>query len=156
VFQGCLVVVSHDNFFVNRVAEHLFVFQGDGVVNDFQGSYDDYLEYRRESKQTSGKVKTTGVTDEPLSPEAIAIPAASKPAADVTQLTKDGKKELARLEKELESLAAERARLEKELCAASVAMPLDGALMGSLGASIGALMVQVAEKEERWMQLNVL
>lgn len=49
VFDGCLVVVSHDNFFVNRVAEHLFVFQGDGVVRDFQGSYTDYLEYRQEA-----------------------------------------------------------------------------------------------------------
>lgn len=48
VFEGCLVLVSHDNFFVNRVAEHLFVFQGDGVVRDFQGSYTEYLEYRRE------------------------------------------------------------------------------------------------------------
>ena len=37
VFDGCLVVVSHDNFFVNRVAEHLFVFEGDGVVRDFEG-----------------------------------------------------------------------------------------------------------------------
>lgn len=49
VFDGCLVVVSHDNFFVNRVAEHLFVFQGDGVVRDFQGSYTDYLEYRQDT-----------------------------------------------------------------------------------------------------------
>ena len=38
VFEGCLVVVSHDNFFVNRVAEHLFVFEGDGVVRDFEGT----------------------------------------------------------------------------------------------------------------------
>jgi ATPase subunit of ABC transporter with duplicated ATPase domains len=49
-FQGCLVLVSHDNFFVNRVAEHLFVFEGDGVVRDFLGSYDDYLEYRKEAR----------------------------------------------------------------------------------------------------------
>lgn len=51
VFEGCLVVVSHDNFFVNRVAEHLFVFQGDGIVRDFQGSYAEYLDYRQESLQ---------------------------------------------------------------------------------------------------------
>ena len=38
VFDGCLVVVSHDNFFVNRVAEHLFLFEGDGVVRDFEGA----------------------------------------------------------------------------------------------------------------------
>ena len=38
MFEGCLVVVSHDNFFVNRVAEHLFVFEGDGVVRDFEGT----------------------------------------------------------------------------------------------------------------------
>jgi len=48
VFEGCLVIVSHDNYFVNRVAEHLFVFEGDGIVRDFQGSYTDYLNYRRD------------------------------------------------------------------------------------------------------------
>jgi ABC transport system ATP-binding/permease protein len=42
-FEGCLVVVSHDNFFVNRVARHLFVFEGDGVVRDFLGSFTEYL-----------------------------------------------------------------------------------------------------------------
>ena len=42
VFEGCLVVVSHDNFFVNRVAEHLFVFEGDGVVRDFEGIVSSY------------------------------------------------------------------------------------------------------------------
>ena len=60
VFEGCLVVVSHDNFFVNRVAEHLFVFQGDGVVRDFQGCYDDYLEYRRESKKLLTRENANG------------------------------------------------------------------------------------------------
>ncbi len=49
-YQGCLLVVSHDNFFVNRVAKHLFVFQGEGVVRDFHGSYTEYLEYRRDQK----------------------------------------------------------------------------------------------------------
>ena len=54
-YQGCLLVVSHDNFFVNRVAEHLFVFQGEGVVRDFHGSYTEYLEYRRDQKQHIAK-----------------------------------------------------------------------------------------------------
>ena len=45
VFDGCLVVVSHDNFFVNRVAEHLFVFEGDGVVRDFEGTYVLYCSF---------------------------------------------------------------------------------------------------------------
>ena len=48
VFDGCLLVVSHDHFFVNRVAEHLFVFQGDGIVRDFQGSYTEYLDFRKD------------------------------------------------------------------------------------------------------------
>jgi len=54
-FEGCLVVVSHDNVLVNNVAEHLFVFEGDGVVRDFQGSYTDYLEYRREAAADSAR-----------------------------------------------------------------------------------------------------
>lgn len=50
-FDGMLVVVSHDNFLVNKVAEHLFVFEGDGVVRDFQGSYTDYLIVRKQQLQ---------------------------------------------------------------------------------------------------------
>jgi ATP-binding cassette subfamily F protein uup len=154
VFQGCLVVVSHDNFFVNRVAEHLFVFQGNGVVSDFQGSYDDYLEYRRESKQAAGKGKTAGVIEE--SPLDVAVPVASKSVADSSELTKEEKKELSRLEKEIEALAAERGQAEEKLYAASAAVPLDSALVGRLGASLAELTAQIAEKEEQWMQLNVL
>ena len=48
-FQGMLVIVSHDNFLVNRVADHLFVFEGDGVVSDFQGSYNNYLAVRKKN-----------------------------------------------------------------------------------------------------------
>ena len=50
-FKGCLLVVSHDNAFMNKVTEHLFVFEGDGVVTDFQGGYDAYLKQYRKKKQ---------------------------------------------------------------------------------------------------------
>ena len=50
-FKGCLVVVSHDKVFMDKVADHLFVFEGDGVVKDFQGSYTDYLAFRKDQQQ---------------------------------------------------------------------------------------------------------
>ena len=46
-YKGCLFVVSHDRFFMDKVANHLFVFEGDGVIRDFSGSFSDYLDHRR-------------------------------------------------------------------------------------------------------------
>ena len=73
-------MVSHDNFFMNRVAEHLFVFQGDGVVRDFQGSYTDYLEYRRDER-----------TEAKLSSKSIA--SAANRALDGPQVVDEGNRE---------------------------------------------------------------
>ncbi|CAM9641767.1 unnamed protein product, partial [Phaeothamnion confervicola] len=46
-YKGCLIVVSHDRWFMDKVAKHLFVFEGDGIVRDFEGSFSEYLDLRK-------------------------------------------------------------------------------------------------------------
>ena len=109
VYEGCLVVVSHDNFFVNRVAEHLFVFEGKGVVRDFQGSYTEYLEYRmdvaqtkREEEQARKKENSAAVATK--KPAAAVAATAAVPAAEKEKgpgLSYNERKEYNKLETEI-------------------------------------------------------
>jgi ATP-binding cassette subfamily F protein uup len=156
VFEGCLIVVSHDNFFVNRVAEHLFVFQGDGVVRDFQGSYTEYLEYRNDvqleakasqaalRKESSASVNTKEVksAEEEKKP-------ATKVAVATKAMSKADMKELSRLERDI-------ARLGEQLAAVDARLA-DGeggySVLAELTSQAEELRGQLAEKEERWLQL---
>ena len=52
-FPGCLIIVSHDRYFMDRLVEHLFVFEGEGVIRDFPGNYTDYREYLESNSKTS-------------------------------------------------------------------------------------------------------
>lgn len=57
-YTGCLIVVSHDRFFMDRIADHLFVFEGEGVVKDFWGTYSEYKEQETVERLKGGKVET--------------------------------------------------------------------------------------------------
>ena len=115
VFDGCLVVVSHDNFFVNRVAEHLFVFEGDGVVRDFQGSYTEYLEYRQDLAQQQAQSKKGQAGSQKGGTAVVAdvvVANQSKTDGSKNALSQTEKKELNKLEKEMSKLAQKIKELE--------------------------------------------
>ncbi len=100
-FKGCVIVVSHDRFFLDRIVDHLFVFKGDGEVRDFPGDYSTYRhcvaeeeKERRAAEKPKEKVK-----------------ASWRPAEEKRKLTFKEKREMESLEKEIEELTAERATL---------------------------------------------
>jgi ABC transport system ATP-binding/permease protein len=142
-FGGCLIVVSHDRFFMDKLVDHLFIFEGDGVVYDFPGNYSDYRvsqkqqesEVRRNATQT--RVKTPG----------IGLKADSTPKKK--QSFKE-KKELEQLTVEIESLEKEKIALESSL--------YNGVLTSEelLSASnrIGELISLIDQKTDRWMELS--
>ena len=140
VFQGCLVVVSHDSYFVNRVAEHLFVFEGNGVVRDFQGTYSEYLEYRQELKQRRASPPQAQTPSSP-SPE---LKQEEKPARSYAAM-----KEINKLEREMERLGKEIAQLEERLFEEK-----GYSVLAELTAKQNSLKDQLAAKEERWLELN--
>ncbi len=113
-FKGCVIVVSHDRFFLDRIADHLFVFKGNGEVIDFPGDYSTWRhcveeqrkEERRATELKNGSDRTTEKRQ----------PAKERPK----RLTFKEKKEMADLEKRLEVLSAEREELESKMSSGSM------------------------------------
>ncbi|MDF2383893.1 ABC-F family ATP-binding cassette domain-containing protein [Nostoc ellipsosporum NOK] len=141
-FPGCLLIVSHDRYFMDRLVDHLFVFEGDGVIRDFPGNYS---QYRAEEQK-------------PAAPKAVAPPSPAvevKPAAvPVTQrrLSFKEKHELENLDKEIARLTAEKERITALLNDSNT--PFDE--MHRLSTEIGEITNQLDEKEMRWLELSEL
>ena len=108
-FKGCLIVVSHDRFFLDRIVDHLFVFKGNGEIRDFPGDYSTYREVARAEERES-KVAVRN-----LSPQQSASDRREKPRDSSRRLTFKEKKEMEALEQSLDKYSSERASLEEEL-----------------------------------------
>ncbi len=98
-FKGCLIVVSHDRYFLDNIVDHLFVFTGNGIVKDFPGNYTDYRRFLAETEETK--------EDKPKKP-AVERQQAPKPR----KLSFKEKKRMEELESLIEQLTAERSALE--------------------------------------------
>ena len=138
-FKGCVIVVSHDRFFLDRIVDHLFVFKGDGEVRDFPGDYSTYRhcvaeeeKERRAAEKPKEKVK-----------------ASWRPAEEKRKLTFKEKREMESLEKEIEELAAERATLETSLSTGG----LDSAGIITAGERLAAVVERLDEAELRLLEL---
>ena len=138
-FKGCVIVVSHDRFFLDRIVDHLFVFKGDGEVRDFPGDYSTYRhcvaeeeKERRAAEKPKEKVK-----------------ASWRPAEEKRKLTFKEKREMESLEKEIEELTAERATLETSLSAGG----LDSAGIITAGERLAAVVERLDEAELRLLEL---
>jgi ATP-binding cassette subfamily F protein uup len=154
-FQGMLVIVSHDNFLVNKVADHLFVFEGDGVVRDFQGSYTDYLNVRKRNrvmKGGSGAVEdTTRATGE--DPKGSGNAAASKAnGKSRSKLTFPEQKEMQKLESAIAKLSAAIAEKEEEV-GSEMSIKKGYSHQATLQEEADKMKVEVEEKELRWLEL---
>ena len=143
-FNGTLVIISHDRHFLDRLADHLFVFCGDGVVKDFTGIYSQYREF---IKEQAGR------------PAAKEGTKASSPAKKETgrrednakkKLTYKEQKELEQTEKDLESLNNEKETLENSLNSGTLSYEE----LQKASARIGEIMALIDEKETRWLELS--
>lgn len=122
-FKGCVIVVSHDRFFLDRIVDHLFVFKGDGEVRDFPGDYSTYrhcvAEEEREERERKALEKEQARIAAQKSSGAGAEVSTSKnswrPREEKRKLSFKEKREMESLEKEVEDLTAERATLEASL-----------------------------------------
>jgi ABC transport system ATP-binding/permease protein len=151
-FPGCLLVVSHDRYFMDRLVDHLFVFEGDGVIRDFPGNYSQYRLFQKEQE--------TNADD-----RFVMKDAAEKSAATVKQTKDDNKKENTGTEKrfsfkekrEFEILEKEIASLTKEK--ETVTEKLNNSdtnfeELQKLSTRIGEITAQLDEKELRWLELS--
>ena len=136
-FPGCLLVVSHDRYFMDKIVDHLFVFRGEGMVEDFPGNYSDFRTYE----------DSTPVAAEPKKITASKVSTESQSEA---KLSFNEQKELKNLESKLKSLEFDKKELEAKFLVPDIDMDTIGALSDELK----ILNDVIEEKELRWLELN--
>jgi ATP-binding cassette subfamily F protein uup len=140
-FGGCLVIVSHDRYFMDKLVDHLFIFEGDGVITDFNGNYHEYREKQFEKEREGRQQKATVVKEKPIAP----------PKTEVkNKLSYKEKLEYEGLEKELAALEVERAELSKKL-ESSIEDIQELTLCTK---RMGEVMKLIDEKSFRWLDLS--
>lgn len=133
-FEGCLMIVSHDRYFMNRLVDHLFVFEGGGVIRDFNG---DYTEYRARQRASESKEIRPEVREK-------------KAPAQKTKLSYKEKTEFDRLEKEIEALENEKSILNATLASGTS----DYMLLQKTSERLSVILTELDEKSTRWLELS--
>ncbi len=139
-FEGCLVVVSHDRFFMDKIVDHLFVFDGKGSIRDFPGNYTQYRDSPDEvpSPAQAGRKEMRPVKERPAGKE------------EGNKLTFKEKRELEQLEAEIGFLEARKRELEELLSSGTI----DHEALFASSLEIGRLGQELEEKELRWLELS--
>lgn len=141
-FQGCLLIISHDRYFMDRLVDHLLVFEGDGVISDFPGNYTQYrlsLKEKEKEEPTESRRKA-----EPARTEQTAKPAEKR------KLSFKEKREFEQLEKEIAALTKEKETVTQQLNSGEV--PFE--TLQQLSVRIGEIAALLDEKELRWLELS--
>jgi len=143
-FPGCLLIVSHDRYFMDKLVDHLLVFEGDGIVRDFPGNYS---EYRLTSEEDMAKLGSNSVSEKPVSNSAYSSNDILKKKPSFKE-----KREFELLDKEIKDLQREKEELTEKLSTGS----LPFAELQKLSARIAEISSQADEKEMRWLELSEL
>ncbi|MEO7802123.1 MAG: ABC-F family ATP-binding cassette domain-containing protein [Ginsengibacter sp.] len=138
-FPGCLMIVSHDRYFMDRVVDHLFAFEGDAIVKDFPGNYSQYRVWKEKEV-----IEISSAKNKPQQ----AVKAELK--QNKTKLSFKEKFEFEQLEKELPNLEKEKSRLQEELNSGQ--LKYDDLMKTT--ERITAIMSSLNEKEMRWLELS--
>ena len=139
-FQGCAIVVSHDRFFMDKIVDHLFVFEGDGLIKDFPGNYSDYRDWLED------KEKEQRIPDKPKEVKPKQVKEGSR------KLTFNEKRELDQIEKDLALLEEEKSAIEKAMDSGECSSE-ELVIKSQRHGEIAELL---DEKEMRWLELNEL
>ena len=161
-FQGCLLIVSHDRYFMDRLVDHLFVFEGGGEIRDFPGNYSLYRDWLKanekkadkwsslETKKSKGEATDTVVTGKTsiVSNGEKHTSAGSQNTSVIKKAGFKEKREFEILDKEIKQLEAEKTQIENNLSK----LPFNEIEKASI--KIGDLGTLLADKEMRWLELS--
>ena len=142
-FNGCVLIVSHDRYFLDRMVDHLFVFKGDAVIKDFPGNYSDYRASENTINFDELKPKKVKVIK-----EEVKLPLKSKSR----KITFKEKLELEGILVEIEKLEKEKAELEEKLSSGN----LSGIEINDISIELGNAITLLEKKSNRWMELEDL
>ena len=144
-FAGCLVIVSHDRYFMDRLIDHLFVFEGDGVIQDFPGNYSQYRLWKEDQDQERAQgAKAMGQAEKEEMSNVM------EPQSGKRRLSYKEKREFEFLEKEMDELNRERELITKKLSEGGLSF---GELQ-NLSHRISDLSRLLDAKEMRWLELS--
>jgi len=144
-YQGCLLIVSHDRYFMDRLVDHLFVFEGNGEVKDFPGNYTQYRLWTKEQEKFSDGRLQSAVKDEAKASTEDHQIIGNKKKASFKE-----KREFESLEKEIAELETERQQIQNQLSDSSA--PYER--LNLLSKRIGEISNLLSEKEMRWLELS--
>ena len=143
-FKGCVIVVSHDRFFLDRIVDHLFVFKGNGVVKDFPGDYSTYRHCVQEEQKELRALETAAQQSVQTSK------ISNKPRTEQKQkLSFKEKKELDALTARVEELEKEKAMLETEMSSGN----MDHTAITAAGKRMEEIISEIDESEFRLLEL---
>ena len=137
-FPGCLLVVSHDRYFMDKIVDHLFVFKGEGEVEDFPGNYSDYREY---------EASAPAIIEESVS---NAENASNQKQNDANKLSYNEQKEYKSLESKIRSLELDKKALEAKFNDTSLTQEQ----INKLSQELQVIINTIEEKEARWFELS--
>lgn len=140
-FPGCVIIVSHDRYFMDKVVDHLLVFKGNGEVQDFPGNYTQYREWRSLKSKDEEKDNNTAQK---------AATVREKRHSDKRRMTYKERQEYAKLEQEIAQLEAERKLLEEQLCSGTLSVDE----LTEKSKRLPGLKEELDEKEMRWLELS--
>lgn len=141
-FPGCVIVVSHDRYFMDKVVDHLLVFRGQGDIKDFPGNYTQYREWvALEDKKavSAGQASITSSTSKP-----------SYRHDDRRRLSYKEKREMEQLEKDIATLEAEKKQIEEALCGGTTSVDE----ITAMSKRLPMLNDELDEKSMRWLELS--
>jgi ATP-binding cassette subfamily F protein uup len=143
-FPGCVLIVSHDRFFLDKICQHLFIFEEDGNLRDWNGLYTEYREVRKEELSAEKAVRVEKAANAPA--------AAPKPKSDAPEehVSQETRKAIRRIEGKLKKLEESKAKINKVFLDPT---GLNPDKIADLGRELNELNEQIEEKEMEWMEL---
>ena len=146
-FPGCILIVSHDRYFMDRMVDHLFAFEGNGVIRDFPGNYSQY----REAVANGSLTDDRQIIKQPIETAENKELVNSKPSPETKKsLSFKEKRELELVEKEMPSLQAEKTTLETKMSEGSIGFEE----LQQAAERVDAIIKLLDEKEMRWLELS--
>jgi ATP-binding cassette subfamily F protein uup len=140
-FPGCLIIISHDRYFMDRIVDHLFVFEGDGVIRDFPGNYAEYREELNEKTVDPEKIKSQIIVNREVVEET---------KTEKRKPSFNEKREFEMLEKDIKKLNLEKTEISEKLSDSN----LDYPQIEKYSTRFREVSEQIDEKELRWLELS--
>lgn len=144
-FPGCLLVVSHDRYFMDKIVDHLFIFRGDGIVEDFPGNYSDFRAYEDSQEAVERETKANQDT-------ATSDKKTWRNEGSSQKLSYAEQQEYNKLEREIEKLEGKKKAIQNQFADTS----LSGEQIDALSIALQEVVAAIQKKTERWFDLSAI